>query len=63
MTDEEKRMTIETVQREGFDYAFQRASDFTFVTDPIFHELRRSYIAVARALGGYFDPRYLDDGG
>jgi hypothetical protein len=42
-----------TVNLEGFDYAFRHYSNFEEVKDPEFHRLREAYVAAAEALAKY----------
>jgi len=42
-----------TIENEGFDYAFTGYSNFDEVKDDKFHELRQAYVAAADALKDY----------
>lgn len=43
----------ESVEAEGFEYAFLSYSDFAAVDDEEFHRLRRAYIEAQKALAKY----------
>lgn len=43
----------DTVEAEGFDYAFRCYSGFSEVTDRRFHELRIAYVKAAEELSNY----------
>lgn len=47
----------DTIENEGFDYAFVDYSSFTEIKDEEFHKLRKAYVEAAEALreyvGGY----------
>jgi hypothetical protein len=45
----------DTVQTEGFDYAFRHYSDFANIKDTLFHELRKAYVDAAEALIRYLN--------
>lgn len=53
MNKEEKVYVLETVEREGFDYAFTEYSDFNEVKDEEFHRLRVMYKRASQALAEY----------
>ncbi|MEK9180273.1 MAG: hypothetical protein AAB897_02580 [Patescibacteria group bacterium] len=53
MTAKEKQEIRETIESEGFDYAFTAYSDFDEVKDPKFHQLRQAYLAARKALAEY----------
>ncbi len=54
MTGKELDYVRETVDQEGFDYAFRDYSDFIDeVQDEKFHELRRAYVKAAKELDMY----------
>lgn len=43
----------DTVENEGFDYAFVDYSDFSEIQDPKFHQLREKYVEAAEELREY----------
>jgi len=43
----------ETVENEGFYYAFRDYDDFTDVQDAEFHRLREAFLAAAKELADY----------
>jgi hypothetical protein len=43
----------DTVENEGFDYAFRHYSHFEEVEDEKFHKLRKAYISAAEKLDKY----------
>jgi hypothetical protein len=45
----------ETIESEGFDYAFVGYSDFKEVKDDEFHRLNQSYLASREALAKYLN--------
>lgn len=53
MTAKEFRRVQDTVDNEGFEYAFLHYSDFTEIKDPEFHKLREAYLAAQKALAEY----------
>lgn len=50
----------ETVEQEGFAYAFHGYSDFKECKDERFHELRLAYIKACKDLGDYLNVGYQD---
>lgn len=44
---------LDTVENEGFGYAFIDYSDFKDIDDPEFHKLREAYCAAHKALAEY----------
>lgn len=55
MTEEEKQDVCNTVDCEGFDYAFRDYSSFDEIKDNKFHDLRTKYIVAAEKLEEYID--------
>ena len=53
MKAKDRRYVDETVENEGFDYAFRHYSDFENVKDEEFHRLRKAYLAAREALVEY----------
>jgi len=47
------KYVTDTVDQEGFDYAFTGYSEFKEVKDEKFHELRRDYLKAADELASY----------
>jgi hypothetical protein len=48
------KYVLDTVDNEGFDYAFRHYSDFKDeVSDAKFHELREAYVKAAEELAEY----------
>jgi hypothetical protein len=43
----------DTVDNEGFDYAFTHYTDFEEIGDAEFHRLRKAYVAARAALAEY----------
>ena len=44
MTGKEFAYIINTIENEGFEYAFESYSDFDEINDPEFHKLRNAYL-------------------
>lgn len=53
MNQEQKDYLQNTIDNEGFDYAFRHYSDFEEIDDPTFHELRKAYLKAQAALAEY----------
>lgn len=53
MNDSDKIKVAETVESEGFHYAFYHYSDFKKIKDEQFHKLRTDYLKTAKALADY----------
>lgn len=53
MTDEQKCDVIETIDSEGFHYAFCYYSNFKEIKDEKFHKLREEYKVEAAKLKDY----------
>lgn len=54
MTAKEFRYVLDTIDNEGFDYAFRHYTDFKdTVKDEKFHELRQAYLNAQKALAEY----------
>lgn len=54
MTGKEFKYVLQTVENEGFDYAFVGYTDFKDeVIDLEFHKLRLAYLAARKALKDY----------
>ena len=51
----------DTVEYEGFDYAFRYYSSFEEVSDPEFHRLRLAYKEAATALETYLNERTVGE--
>jgi hypothetical protein len=49
----EKKYILDTIENEGFDYAFEHYTDFAEVEDVEFHTLRESYLEAMQALKAY----------
>jgi hypothetical protein len=50
MTSEDKQIVLDTIECEGFDYAFAGYSDFPQIEDKEFHEKRRAYLKARQDL-------------
>ena len=50
MTNDEKEYVRDTIDNEGFDYAFMSYSDFSDIEDEEFHKLRRMYLNVVDSM-------------
>ncbi len=55
MTIEDKEDLKFKIDQEGFDYAFREYSSFEEIKDPKFHQLRKEYVAIAKALEDYIE--------
>lgn len=53
MTGKEFQYVVDTIENEGFSYAFVDYSDFSEIEDEKFHELRQAYLAADAALREY----------
>lgn len=53
MTGKEFRYVLETIEQEGFDYAFVNYSDFDEIKDEEFHKIRLAFLAARKALTDY----------
>lgn len=53
MNAKDLRYVRDTIENEGFHYAFVNYSDFEQVKDRKFHSLRRAYEKAAKALAEY----------
>ena len=53
MKKREKQEIIDTIECEGFDYAFRFYSTFDGVKDSKFHKLRVAYVQAANALSEF----------
>jgi hypothetical protein len=53
MNGKQRKLVVERVEQEGFDYAFAHYTNFEEVTDPEFHHLREVYLASRIALINY----------
>jgi hypothetical protein len=51
----DKEEVLDTIDMEGFDYAFRYYSNFLHIEDEKFHELRKNYQEAADELGGYLE--------
>lgn len=53
MTGKEFRYVLDTIENEGFDYAFHDYSDFQEIDDALFHSLRNAFLAARKRLAEY----------
>ena len=53
MKKKDKEYLVETVDQEGFDYAFVDYSSFEEIKDTKFHELREAYLKARKELADY----------
>ncbi len=53
MKKKEQQYVHDTIDNEGFHYAFVHYSDFEEIADPEFHRLREEYKKASRALADY----------
>lgn len=53
MNAKELEYVRDTIDNEGFDYAFVDYSDFSEIEDEKFHALRKAYVKAAEELRGY----------
>lgn len=53
MTGKEYKYILNTIENEGFDYAFVNYSDFEEIKDPMFHQLRKDYLFARKVLKDY----------
>lgn len=53
MTKAEREYVRDTIENEGFDYAFEHYSDYDDVYDNEFHRLRKAYLEARKALEDY----------
>lgn len=53
MTNDDREQVKDTVENEGFDYAFRFYTMFDEIDDAEFHKRRRAYIEAAEALSDY----------
>lgn len=53
MTGKEYKYVLETIENEGFDYAFHGYSDFEEIKDEMFHQLRKDYLFARKVLRNY----------
>jgi len=53
MTGKEIDYVRETIEQEGFDYAFNDYSDFSIIKDIRFHNLREAYVKAREDLAEY----------
>lgn len=56
MTEDEREMVKDTIEYEGFDYAFTSYTDFKknhTVNDPEFHRLIEAFLAARQELADY----------
>ena len=51
----DKEEVLDTIDMEGFDYAFRYYSNFLHIEDEKFHELRKNYQEAADELEGYLE--------
>jgi hypothetical protein len=47
------KYVLDTIENEGFDYAFTGYSNFEEITDEEFHKLRKAFLAARKALADY----------
>lgn len=55
MDEVERQHVIGIIEDEGFEYAFVDYTDFEFVSDEKFHQLRAAYLDARNALVDYLD--------
>lgn len=60
MTASDIQTIADTVQSEGFEYAFVAHSTFQQITDERFHELREAYLKGRRELDAYLESAAAD---
>lgn len=53
MNKKEKEQVRFAVENEGFDYTFRHWSNFHYIDDQKFHELRDAYIQATERLADY----------
>jgi len=53
MTKKQREYVRDTIENEGFDYAFRHYSDYEEIKDEKFHELRKAYEQAAKELEDY----------
>lgn len=53
MNAKELEYVKDTIDNEGFDYAFVDYSDFSEIEDEKFHNLRKAYVKAAEELREY----------
>lgn len=53
MTAKETQRVLDTIENEGFDYAFRHYSCFSEIKDEEFHKLRVAYVQAAEDLADY----------
>lgn len=53
MTKKERTYVRETVESEGFEYAFVNYTDFEDIKDEEFHRLRKAFLEAHTALEDY----------
>jgi len=58
MKTEDRNYVCNTIDNEGFDYAFIDYSDFNYIKDEKFHELRLAYIKAVDDIKKYL--KYKD---
>ena len=62
MKTEDKKMVVEAIDGEGFDYAMFHYSDWKEVKDKKFHNLRKQYINATREIKKYIGYSKLGHG-
>jgi hypothetical protein len=62
MNAKELEKLQQTIDREGFDYAFAHYSEFKEIKDAKFHKLRKSYLEAYNKLYEYIYDRRGWDG-
>lgn len=53
MKNKDRLEVSDTLEQEGFHYAFMYYSDFSTIQDKEFHELRKAYIDACKKLEKY----------
>jgi len=53
MKHKDKQYVIDTIENEGFDYAFAHYSSFEEIKDEKFHAFREKYLAARQELSDY----------
>ena len=57
MTVDEREYVVDTIENEGFHYAFHDYTDFRDNTDAEFHRLRKEYLEATKKLADYIGVR------
>ena len=62
MKTEDKKMVVEAIDGEGFEYAMIHYSDWKEVKDEKFHALRKQYVNAMKEIKKYIDYKKLGHG-